>query len=131
MFVVGCWMIPDLKVNCIPWRSLYSYVKISDKSSLPHPYFHFANIKLFFFLIRPHNDEYVHCRSVFCNALKEKCWIGINLVFVEIASVHLYICQQYTLCFIERPCIIEKSSSITMYWNHFNNTSQFKMSPLP
>lgn len=42
---------------------------------------------------------------------------------VEIASVHLYICQQYTLCFIERPCIIEKSSSITMYWNHFINTS--------
>lgn len=49
MFVVGCWMIPGLKVNCIPWRSLYSYVKISDKS-LPHPYFQFANIKLFFFL---------------------------------------------------------------------------------
>lgn len=50
MFVVGCLVIPGLKVNCIPWRSLYSYVKISDKSSLPHPYFQFANIKLFFFL---------------------------------------------------------------------------------
>lgn len=42
---------------------------------------------------------------------------------VRLNCKRTFVCQFYTLCFIGRPCIVERLTLITMYWNHSINTS--------